>query len=156
MAKDLNENDEFVLRCDLDDIVLVRCECECISQKQRDPGPYELKYNTFVAKSGYENRSIWAEVSTEVTSTSDSGQQIFRALAVFRLAYTFEGAPPSNDEKARFEATTPVFQAWPFVREIVQNLMARMQFNPPPLPLIKRRPIDSQRKKPKNLVKKLK
>jgi hypothetical protein len=156
MPKDLNENDAFVLRCDLDDIVLVRCECECISQKQRDPGPYELKYTTRVANLGYEDRRIWAEVSTEVISTSDSGQQIFRALAVFRLTYAYEGAPPSKEEKLSFEATTPIFQAWPFVREIVQNLMARMQFNPPPLPLIKRRPIDAQPTKAKRPVKKLK
>ncbi len=142
MPTDSKIIEPLVLRCDLDDVLLMRCDCERVGREDQEQGPYELKYTTSVAETRVNGSVLWADVTAEVVSQSDSGKQIFQVLAVFRLSYHIAGSPPSDQELRAFEASTPVFQAWPYLREIVQNLTSRMQFNPPPLPLIKRKPAD--------------
>ena len=143
MSKVVKTAEPLVLRCLLDDILLMRCDCERVGREEQEDGPYELKYTTSVAETRVDRSALWADVTAEIVSQSDSGKQIFQVLAVFRLSYSFEGPPPSDQELRAFEENTPVFQAWPYLREIVQNLTSRMQFNPPPLPLIKRKPADA-------------
>ncbi len=142
MTKELKATEPLVLRCALNDVLMMRCECERIGREDEEHGPYELKYTTSVAETRFVGSGLWADVTAEIVSHSDSGKQIFQVLAVFRLNYHISGPPPSDQELREFEASTPVFQAWPYIREIVQNLTSRMQFNPPPLPLIKRKPAD--------------
>lgn len=102
-----------------------------------------LRYEPLVAETRIKDESLWSDVKTRVLSLSDSGKTIFEISIVFRLGYRFTGKTPDEQELRDFEAGTPVFQAWPYVRELVQNLAQRMQFNPPPLPLIKRKPVDA-------------
>lgn len=130
----------LVLRCELDDVVLMRCECERIGSEEQEIGPFELKFDASVLELRFEDKRLRADVATKVQSISDSGKLMFELLVVFRLMYLVAGKEPSQRELREFEKETPVFHAWPYLREMVQNLTQRMQFNPPPLPLIKRRP----------------
>ena len=143
MTKVVKLNDPLVLRCELSEVLLMRCECERISREDQDLGPYELRYEPSVAETRIKDEALWSDVKTQVLSLSDSGKTIFNILIVFRLEYRFTGKTPDEQELRDFEASTPMFQAWPYVRELVQNLAQRMQFNPPPLPLIKRKPVDA-------------
>ena len=144
MTKVVKFNKPLVLRCELSEVLLMRCECERISKENQDFGPYELRYEPSVAETRIKDESLWSDVKTRVLSLSDSGKTIFEISIVFRLGYRFTGKTPDEQELRDFEASTPVFQAWPYVRELVQNLAQRMQFNPPPLPLIKRKPVDAE------------
>lgn len=137
-------SDPLVLRCDLDEILLMRCECERINREEQELGPYELRYESSVAETRIKNGFLWSDVKTRVFSLSDSGKTIFEISIVFRLGYRFTGKIPDENELRDFEASAPVFQAWPYVREIAQNLAQRMQFNPPPLPLIKLKSVDAK------------
>ena len=144
MTEVVKLNEPLVLRCELSEVLLMSCECERINKEDQDFGPYELRYEPSVSETRIKDDSLWSDVKTQVFSLSDSGKKIFDILIVFRLEYRFTGKTPDEQELRYFEASTPVFQAWPYVREIVQNLAQRMQFNPPPLPLIKRKPVDAK------------
>ena len=48
MTEVVKLNDPLVLRCELDEILLMRCECERINREEQELGPYELRYNSSV------------------------------------------------------------------------------------------------------------
>lgn len=98
MTEVVKLNNPLVLRCELDEILLMRCECERISKEDQDFGPFELRYEPLVAETRIKDESLWSDVKTRVLSLSDSGKTIFEISIVFRLGYRFTGKTPDEQE----------------------------------------------------------
>jgi preprotein translocase subunit SecB len=60
-----------------------------------------------------------------------------RFAARYRLIYQFEGAPPATEDVDRFARMNGVYNAWPYLRELIQSTTLRMGLSPLTLPLYK-------------------
>lgn len=66
--------------------------------------------------------------------------------ATVRLIYSFSGEAPSKEDVDQFAKVNGVFNAWPFLREIVQSTTLRMGIAPVMLPLHRVRAAPSKGK----------
>jgi len=76
-------------------------------------------------------------------------RRVFWLKASFELVYKVPPTPEPSPEALRaFSQTNAVFNAWPYWREFVQNMTARMNLPPLTLPLFRVAPATSELKKP--------
>jgi hypothetical protein len=81
------------------------------------------------------------EAMCRVRSVDEAEVEVFSIDCKFLLTYSFDSAPPTGNDLEDFADTIVKFNAWPYIREYVQAMALRMQFNPPPLPLLRSLPL---------------
>jgi len=73
-------------------------------------------------------------------SKSEASSEVLRIEPTFRLDYQLDSPPPVSDRDRllkSFARVNAIHNAWPYVREIVQNMVGRMALPPLVLPLFK-------------------
>ena len=101
------------------------------------PGtPLEPSFETDCVPASAENGYINVDCNFDFFIHS-KGEEISESKIKYLIEYklTGEGLPPSEDIEA-FAAVNGAYHAWPFVRELVFNLTARMGFQPFTLPVL--------------------
>jgi hypothetical protein len=78
----------------------------------------------------------------------------FEVACRYALAYDLRpGYSPSTEELDAFREGNAIFHCWPYSRELVQNMTARMGFPIPPLPFLRLAPKFPQKTVPKRPAK---
>lgn len=83
-----------------------------------------------------------AEVAfrVRVTGAGDDAKPIVHFEAVFSLMYRMRAIPPPEDRKRAFDAFVSLnglYNAWPYLRELVQSTAGRMGLPPVVLPVFR-------------------
>lgn len=127
------------LRCQLEDILLMDCSASRSTPSGIDASIHTLHLSSSVESLSVEEekRLLQAFASCQLQSLSESQQQAFTVQCRFLLRYSYEGTHPKREELEEFEESIVKFNAWPYFREFLQSLAQRMQFNPPPIPILK-------------------
>lgn len=89
---------------------------------------------------------IHATIDLRIQRPEASAAPLVGVKGVFELTYHVpEGFNTSAEELGRFAALNGVFNAWPYFREFVQAMMARMDLPPITLPLYRVAPRPATR-----------
>ena len=93
--------------------------------------------------------AILADFKFESVDASEPPSSIFQIDCAFELIYELgDSYHPTPEEIDAFKKGNAVFNCWPYVREFVQNMAARMGFQPPPIPLLRIKPKQEEPEKP--------
>jgi len=115
-------------RVQLKDVRLISCKCHQIPEATLGKKAYEINYSTEVQvdkKNGYV--IVTAKFHFEAFSESKTQKPVILMDASFLLAYkieNFEGLTQKGFEQ--FANINGIYNAWPYWREYVQNIIARM------------------------------
>jgi hypothetical protein len=124
--------------CTLMRVVLAKSSVEAFGTEEQFPGPLKLKF-THEATSALNGQvlTVMAHFDFKSFVASDDIVPVFDLACTFQLAYELqENCKPTPQQVDAFKKGNAVYNCWPYVREFVQNLTARMGFQPPPLPLL--------------------
>lgn len=133
----------LVLRCELDRVVLSECNLRRAHLASEDLGPYKLDLGSEVLLAEIRDSMLFVLVRLNAKSEAESGQTLFDVDLGYELQFRYQGAKPKDQEIEQFIKTTPLFLAWPYLRESLQSLCSRMELSPPPLPLLKSIPVSA-------------
>ncbi len=115
-------------RVQLKDVRLISCKCDQIPEATLGKKAYDIDYSTEVQidkKNGYV--IVTAKFNFEAFSESKTQKPVILMDASFLLAYkieNFEGLTQRGFEQ--FANLNGIYNAWPYWREFVQNMIARM------------------------------
>jgi len=115
-------------RVQLKDVRLISCKCDQIPEATLGKKAYDIDYSTEVQidkKNGYV--IVTAKFNFEAFSESKTQKPVVLMDASFLLAYkieNFEGLTQRGFEQ--FANLNGIYNAWPYWREFVQNMIARM------------------------------
>lgn len=135
---------EVLFHSDLEQIRMASCNCESAASLDALASPFTLALDDpkgeFVEING-SHLVTEAHIKFESFDSSETKKLVFRVSCVIQLTYHLdEGFIPTKDFAEAFASKYAVFNAWPFVREALQNLTQRMGLNPPPLPILRMAP----------------
>ncbi len=72
----------------------------------------------------------------------DTGNEVFKIGMTFRVTYSISpGYKPDTEEMEAFSRIDVPYDLWPYAREYVQNVLARMDIKPFTLPSVTRNKI---------------
>jgi hypothetical protein len=80
------------------------------------------------------------EVSFEYTAwdSSEPSERLFLVNCTFEVAYRIrDGYVPTEEERSSFSRGTAVFNCWPYAREFLRDITARLGHQTPVLPLLR-------------------
>lgn len=115
-------------RVQLKDVRLISSKCDQIPEATLGKKAYDINYSTEVQvdkKNGYV--IVTAKFNFEAFSESKMQKPVILMEASFLLAYkidNFEGLTQQGFEQ--FANLNGIYNAWPYWREFVQNMIARM------------------------------
>lgn len=137
------EQPPLVLRCELQRVVLTQCDLRRGSLATEDRGPYKLHLNSNVEFTELRDAYLYTIVRLKASSHADGGKSLFDVDLAYELEFLYHGPKPKDVEIREFIETTPLFLAWPYLRESLNGLCSRMELSPPPLPLLKTLPASA-------------
>jgi preprotein translocase subunit SecB len=110
------------------------------SQISRPPeevvGDHKYNTKTHTVARALRERTVEVLVTLEISLQRAEGEQPWAVLSVtVRLLYEFPAELPSKEEIEGFARLNGTFNAWPYLREIVQSTTTRMGIPPLILPL---------------------
>jgi hypothetical protein len=123
--------------CDLDRIALLRCCGSRVPAGAQPSEPYTLNAShSTTAKLIDDVLSIEASFNSAAVDAKKA--QIFAVECTYELCYKLkEGYKPQENEIEAFKDGNAVFNCWPYFREFLQDITARMGQAPPPLPFLR-------------------
>lgn len=92
------------------------------------------------------------EVSFEYSAwdSSEPPERVFLINSTFEVAYQMlDGYAPTHDAIESFSRGTAVFNCWPYAREFLSDVTARLGHRAPPLPLLRITPKKEPKPAPK-------
>jgi hypothetical protein len=125
--------------CLLTRVALVKSSVEVFGPEENFEAPLKLKFS-HAASSVLIGRILRVRADFDFHSFdgSEEGIQVFDLGCTFELDYQLpENCEPTEEQLDAFKKGNAVYNCWPYVRELVQNITARMGFQPPPLPLLR-------------------
>jgi preprotein translocase subunit SecB len=123
-------------QAELQDLRLLACTCKPGVITQR---PSELKQSiTIQVMENPDPRVLPIRAIFTIVGTESDGQETLSVEAHYGLMYRIESLENfAPDDKVHFGQLIGLNNAWPYWREFVQSLTARMGFPPLTLPLIR-------------------
>lgn len=137
--EELNAAQVIQSKCELKQIVLAKCDVAAFGAEDQFKAPFKLHFtHESSAALNERNLVIKARFDFKSVDASEHGAPVFNLLCVYELAYALQdGCDPNLPQIDAFKRGNAVYNCWPYVREFVQNITARMGFQPPPLPLLR-------------------
>jgi hypothetical protein len=137
--EELNAAQVIQSKCELKHVVLANCLVAAFGPEDQFKAPFKLNFtHECSAKLNDRNLAINAVFDFKSIDASEGAAPVFNLRCVYELAYSLEeGCSPNTSQIDAFKKGNAVFNCWPYVREFVQNITARMGFQPPPLPLLR-------------------
>lgn len=154
--------DNLTLTADLKSIRLTHAEVGTTVRSPQEAGPVDVLLDKEVAAEVVEDRGNELVVRLEFTVSvvpeardgGDDGGESEKYLPdpvvwinpTFELSYqlTAGATRPTEADLHVFADATATFNAWPYLREFVQTMLARMDLPRMTLPLLRRRPAPAR------------
>jgi hypothetical protein len=145
----INALNAFQNHCELEAITLLSCATNRAKAGSSFVEPFEVKPTLSNTASFVQGDRFIVEVSFEYTAwdSSDPRQRLFKIDCAFEVCYRLQDDhEPTEEQKSSFSKGTAVFNCWPYAREFLSDMTARLGHQTPPLPLLRITPqkADSQ------------
>jgi hypothetical protein len=130
----------FQDHCEIDGITLQSCAASRAKAGAAFKEPFEVKPALSNIASSFQGQNFVVEVSFEYTAwdTSEPPERLFKVDCTFEVSYRLRGQySPSEEERISFSKGTAVFNCWPYAREFLRDITARLGHQTPPLPLLR-------------------
>ena len=157
--RDLQAAHRFQVSAELQDIQLLDCAASVSESNGQLEGQLRLglKIETAVlsVSEGNARFSVKVGIFGDPTDTpKPSERHRFEVECRYALAYELRpGYSPSREELDAFREGNAIFHCWPYSRELVQNMTARMGLPIPPLPFLRLAPRISEKTASKRAAK---
>lgn len=136
----------FQVSAELQDVQLLDCTASVSETNALLEGSLRigLKTETGVLNLSAGSARFWVRIDISGDSTDAPEQperHYFEVVCRYALGYGLRpGYSPSPEQVDAFKAGNAVFHCWPYSRELVQNMTARMGLIIPPLPFLRLAP----------------
>ena len=127
-------------KCEIRAITLLSCTVVRAKSPSTFTEPYSVKpalSNISFVRSG---NALVVEVSFEYSAwdSSEPPERLFLVNCSFEVSYGIdEDYEPSTEELSSFSRGTAVFNCWPYAREFLRDITARIGHQTPALPLLR-------------------
>jgi hypothetical protein len=136
----------FQVSAELLDVQLLDCTASVSETNARLEGPLRigLQWESGVLDLSEGGARLWVRIDIS-GDPADAPEQperhYFEVAGRYALSYGLRsGYTPSQEQVDAFRAGNAVFHCWPYSRELVQNMTARMGLLIPPLPFLRLAP----------------
>jgi hypothetical protein len=126
--------------CEIESVNLLSCMVTRAKSGTEFRTPFSAKPALSNVSHSLRSESLVIEVSFEYTAwdSSEPSARLFAVNCNFEVAYrVLGGYTPTNGEISYFSRGTAVFNCWPYARELLRDLTARMGHQAPVLPLLR-------------------
>jgi hypothetical protein len=127
--------------CEIDTITLESCSA---SRAKFHATPFKEPFSVKPAlsntTSSVQGQYLVVEVSFEYNAwdSSEPPERLFKVDCTFEVSYKLrDNYHPTDEEKSSFTKGTAVFNCWPYAREFLRDLTARLGHQTPALPLLR-------------------
>ena len=126
--------------CELEGITLQTCTSTRAKAGSQFKEPFSVKPALSNISQFLQGEFFIVEVSFEYTAwdSSEPPERLFLVTCTFEVAYRIrDGYTPAPEEQSSFSRGTAVFNCWPYAREFLRDITARLGHQTPVLPLLK-------------------
>jgi hypothetical protein len=130
----------FQDHCEIDSITLQSCAASRAKAGAAFKEPFEVKPALSNIASSFQGHNFVVEVSFEYTAwdASEPPERLFKVDCTFEVSYRLRDQyHPSEEERISFSKGTAVFNCWPYAREYLRDVTARLGHQTPALPLLR-------------------
>jgi hypothetical protein len=130
----------FQNHCEIESITLQSSTATRAKAGTEFKEPFLVKPALSNISSSLQGGQFVVEVSFEYTAwdSSEPPQRLFLVNCTFEVAYRIrDGYIPGDEEKSSFSRGTAVFNCWPYAREFLRDITARLGHQTPVLPLLR-------------------
>lgn len=130
----------FQDHCELEGITLQSSSSTRAKAGSQFKEPFAVKPALSNISSSLQGDFFVVEVSFEYTAwdSSEPSERLFLVNCTFEVAYRVRDTyVPSEEEKSSFSRGTAVFNCWPYAREFLRDVTARLGHQTPTLPLLR-------------------
>jgi hypothetical protein len=137
----------FQDHCELEAITLQGCTASRAKAGTTLTEPFALRPAVSNISSSLNGPNYVVEVSLEYTGwdSSEPPERVFKVDCTFEVCYRVrDGYSPTEEERSSFSKGTAVFNCWPYAREFLRDITARLGHQTPALPLLRITPKKSE------------
>jgi len=130
----------FQGHCEIEGITLLACSTSRAKAGTSFKEPFSVKPALSNISSSIQGNQFVVEVSFEYSAwdASEPSQRLFLINCTFETIYRIRhDYSPNEEEKQSFSRGTAVFNCWPYAREFLRDVTARLGHQTPALPLLR-------------------
>jgi hypothetical protein len=130
----------FQGHCEIEGITLLSCTTSRAKAGTTFIEPFSVRPALSNISSSLQGSQFVVEVSFEYSAwdSSEPSERLFLINCTFETVYRIQDDySPSEDEKQSFSRGTAVFNCWPYAREFLRDITARLGHQTPVLPLLR-------------------
>jgi len=130
----------FQGHCEIEGITLLSCNTSRAKAGTSFREPFSVKPALSNISSSVQGGQFVVEVSFEYSAwdASEPPERLFLINCTFETIYRIrDDYSPSDEEKHSFSRGTAVFNCWPYAREFLRDITARLGHQTPALPLLR-------------------
>lgn len=130
----------FQNHCEIENVILQSCSATKAKAGTILKQPFSAKPAVSNVGAFLHGEHFTVEVSFEYGAwdSSEPPERLFFVTCTFEVTYRIvDGYHPSEDEKTSFAKGTALFNCWPYAREFLRDITARLGQQPPALPLLR-------------------
>jgi hypothetical protein len=142
-------------KCEIENIVLLSSSVVRAKAGTEFREPFSVKPSLSNTSSSFRGRTLVVEVSFEYAAwdSSEPPERLFLVNCTFEVSYKVrEGHTPTEDEVSSFSRGTAVFNCWPYAREYLRDITARIGHQTPVLPLLRIVPRKTETAAPQQAI----
>ncbi len=130
---------ELQNHCELEGITLQSCNTIRAKAGTTFKEPFAARPSLSNVASSVQGGRLIAEVSFEYSAwdSSEPSERLFLVNCTFEVCYLLHDYIPSEPERLAFSRGTAVFNCWPYAREFLRDITARIGHQTPTLPLLR-------------------
>jgi hypothetical protein len=131
---------EFQSHCEIRDVTLLMCSALRAKLTRPPVEPISIRPSLSNISSRFQGDCFMVEVSFEYSAwdSSEPPERVFLINSTFEVTYQMlDEYSPSQDAIQSFSRGTAVFNCWPYAREFLSDITARMGHQAPALPLLR-------------------
>jgi hypothetical protein len=130
----------FQDHCEIESVTLQKCTATRAKAGTVFREPFSVKPVLSNVSSALQGEHLIVEVEFEYAAwdSAEPPERLFLVDCVFEVAYRIRDSyAPNESEKSTFSRGTAVFNCWPYAREFLRDITARLGHQTPVLPLLR-------------------
>lgn len=145
-----NQLAQVIAAVQLENVRLVEASAVAeINAPNQIEGPVNIGVNASAEPAGRSEAGFLVRASFEAgVEDTSKGQTPVRVRVVWELAYSLSGVEPTDQVLERFAQLNGLYNAWPYGREFIQQMTARMQLPNIVLPVFRVASLKPSRRVP--------
>lgn len=145
MSEETDSLKRVIAEVEIEDVRLVEVNAETKVRSPADSGAVDLLVNRTAAISEHQDKETFfvvAKMRTQLVPEQAQEEPLVSIETSFEIRYRLpEGFHVDPDTLSTFAETNGVYNAWPYWREFVQSMFARMGLPPVVLPVLRVREV---------------